>query len=48
MMSRSDNFYAEQVLLMGSAQLLGKMDDAAFIDSLIKQSFIYCLYIISI
>jgi D-alanyl-D-alanine carboxypeptidase/D-alanyl-D-alanine-endopeptidase (penicillin-binding protein 4) len=36
MMSRSDNFYAEQVVLMGSAQLLGKMDDGAFIDSLQK------------
>ncbi len=39
MMSRSDNFYAEQVLLMGSAQLLGRIDDAAFIDSLIKLEF---------
>jgi serine-type D-Ala-D-Ala carboxypeptidase/endopeptidase (penicillin-binding protein 4) len=39
MMSRSDNFYAEQVLLMGSAQLLGRIDDAAFIDSLIKVEF---------
>lgn len=36
MMSRSDNFYAEQVVLMGSVQLLGKMDDGAFIDSLQK------------
>jgi len=39
MMSRSDNFYAEQIVLMGSAQLLGKIDDAAFIDSLIKNEF---------
>lgn len=39
MMSRSDNFYAEQVVLMGSAQLLGKMDDGAFIDSLQKTEF---------
>jgi D-alanyl-D-alanine carboxypeptidase/D-alanyl-D-alanine-endopeptidase (penicillin-binding protein 4) len=39
MMRRSDNFFAEQVLLMGSQQLLGKMDDAAFIDTLIKTEF---------
>jgi D-alanyl-D-alanine carboxypeptidase/D-alanyl-D-alanine-endopeptidase (penicillin-binding protein 4) len=39
MMRRSDNFFAEQVLLMGSQQLLGKMDDAAFIDSLLKNDF---------
>ena len=40
MMRRSDNFFAEQVLLMGSQQLLGKMDDAAFIDTVIKSNFI--------
>jgi D-alanyl-D-alanine carboxypeptidase/D-alanyl-D-alanine-endopeptidase (penicillin-binding protein 4) len=39
MMSRSDNFYAEQVVLLGSAQLLGRIDDAAFMDSLIKSEF---------
>lgn len=39
MMRRSDNFFAEQILLMGSQQLLGKMDDAAFIDSVIKANF---------
>ena len=39
MMRRSDNFFAEQVLLMGSQQLLGKMDDAAFIDTLLKTEF---------
>ena len=39
MMRRSDNFFAEQILLMGSQQLLGKMDDAAFIDSLLKNDF---------
>ena len=39
MMRRSDNFFAEQILLMGSQQLLGKMDDAAFIDSVIKVNF---------
>ena len=39
MMRRSDNFFAEQVLLMGAQQLLGKMDDAAFIDSLLKNDF---------
>jgi len=43
MMSRSDNFYAEQVLLMGSAQLLGRIDDATFIDSLIKLEFGFIL-----
>jgi D-alanyl-D-alanine carboxypeptidase/D-alanyl-D-alanine-endopeptidase (penicillin-binding protein 4) len=39
MMRRSDNFFAEQVLLMGSQQLLGKIDDAAFIDTLLKTVF---------
>lgn len=39
MMSRSDNFFAEQVLLMGSQQLLGKIDDVAFIDTLLKTDF---------
>ena len=39
MMRRSDNFFAEQVLLMGSQQLLGRMDDAVFIDSLLKNDF---------
>lgn len=39
MMRRSDNFFAEQILLMGSQQLLGRMDDAAFIDTLLKYDF---------
>jgi len=39
MMSRSDNFYAEQVLLMASEQVLGKMDDAAIIDTIMKTDF---------
>ena len=39
MMSRSDNFYAEQILLMASAQLLGKIDDAAIIDTVISSEF---------
>ena len=39
MMSRSDNFYAEQVLLMGSAQLIGRMDETVLIDSLLKTEF---------
>ena len=41
MMSRSDNFYAEQIVLMSSAQLLGRMDDAAFADSIIQQEFTF-------
>ena len=39
MMLRSDNFYAEQVLLMTSEQVLGKMDDAAIIDTITKTEF---------
>jgi len=39
MMRRSDNFFAEQILLMGAQQFLGKMDDAAFIDTLIRTDF---------
>ncbi len=40
MMRRSDNFFAEQILLMGSQQLLGRMDDAAFIDTVLKTNFL--------
>jgi D-alanyl-D-alanine carboxypeptidase/D-alanyl-D-alanine-endopeptidase (penicillin-binding protein 4) len=36
MMHRSDNFYAEQTLLMVSNELLGYMKDAAVIDTLLK------------
>jgi D-alanyl-D-alanine carboxypeptidase/D-alanyl-D-alanine-endopeptidase (penicillin-binding protein 4) len=39
MMNRSDNFFAEQVLLMTSQQLLGKMDDEAVIDTILKTDF---------
>ena len=39
MMLRSDNFYADQIVLMASAQLFGKMDDAALIDSAKKLFF---------
>jgi len=36
MMNRSDNFYAEQILLMTSAQLLNKIDEAATIEAVLK------------
>lgn len=39
MMNRSDNFFAEQILLMTSQQLLGRMDDAAVIDTILKTDF---------
>ena len=39
MMFRSDNFYADQIVLMASEQLFGKMDDAALIDSAKKLFF---------
>lgn len=39
MMNRSDNFFAEQVLLMTSQQVLGKMEDAAIIDTILKTDF---------
>ena len=39
MMFRSDNFYADQIVLMASEQLLGKMDDAALIDTVSKTFF---------
>lgn len=39
MMNRSDNFFAEQVLLMTSQKLLGKIDDAAIIDTILKTDF---------
>ena len=39
MMLRSDNFYADQIVLMASEQLFGRMDDAALIDSTKKLFF---------
>lgn len=39
MMHRSDNFFAEQMLLMVSQQLLGKMNDKEVIDTLLKTDF---------
>lgn len=39
MMSRSDNFYAEQIILMASEQLLGYMDDQAFMDTVMNTDF---------
>ena len=39
MMYRSDNFYADQIVLMASEQILGRMDDAALIDTVSKTLF---------
>lgn len=39
MMNRSDNFFAEQILLMASEQHIGKMDDRAIIDTILKTDF---------
>jgi len=39
MMHRSDNFFAEQTLLMVSNQLLGTMSDEKIIDTLLKTDF---------
>jgi serine-type D-Ala-D-Ala carboxypeptidase/endopeptidase (penicillin-binding protein 4) len=39
MMFRSDNFFAEQTLLMASHAKLGYMSDAAIIDTLLKTDF---------
>ena len=39
MMHRSDNFFAEQSLLMVSNEMLGVMNDAKIIDTLLKTDF---------
>jgi D-alanyl-D-alanine carboxypeptidase/D-alanyl-D-alanine-endopeptidase (penicillin-binding protein 4) len=39
MMYRSDNFYADQIVLMASEKLLGRMDDAALLDTVSKTFF---------
>ncbi len=39
MMHRSDNFFAEQTLLMVSNEVLGVMNDAKIIDTLLKTDF---------
>jgi len=41
MMHRSDNFFAEQVFLMASEQVLGTMNEDAFIDTILKSDFKY-------
>ncbi len=38
-MHRSDNFFAEQILLMVSSELLGYLSDAKIIDTLLKTDF---------
>lgn len=38
MMHRSDNFYAEQVLLMAANERIGRMNDCDFIDTLLSTS----------
>ncbi len=39
MMHRSDNFFAEQTLLMAANEYLGYMDEAKLIDTLLKKDF---------
>jgi D-alanyl-D-alanine carboxypeptidase/D-alanyl-D-alanine-endopeptidase (penicillin-binding protein 4) len=39
MMHRSDNFFAEQVFLMASEQVLGTIDEDALIDTILKSDF---------
>ncbi|HYC28241.1 MAG TPA: D-alanyl-D-alanine carboxypeptidase, partial [Chitinophagaceae bacterium] len=39
LMHRSDNFFAEQTLLMASYRLMGVMNDARLIDSVLKTDF---------
>ena len=39
MMHRSDNFFAEQSLMMVSNELLGLMNDARIIDTILKTDF---------
>ncbi|TAF56415.1 MAG: hypothetical protein EAZ62_01190 [Sphingobacteriia bacterium] len=39
MMHRSDNFFAEQILLMVGNEKIGSMNDAATIDTLLKSEF---------
>lgn len=39
MMHRSDNFFAEQSLLMASNEMLGMMNDARMIDTILKTDF---------
>jgi len=39
MMHRSDNFFAEQVFLMASEQVLGTINDDAIVDTILKSDF---------
>jgi len=38
-MHRSDNFFAEQVFLMASEQVLGTINDEALVDTILKSEF---------
>jgi D-alanyl-D-alanine carboxypeptidase/D-alanyl-D-alanine-endopeptidase (penicillin-binding protein 4) len=42
MMHRSDNFFAEQTLLMAANEHLGQMSDARMIDTLLKKDLPNC------
>lgn len=41
MMHRSDNFFAEQIFLMASQQIIGTINDKAIIDTILKSDFAF-------